>query len=91
MRLAGPGASPDARVRISTATRLWMTSGGGGGYVVVLRAAPPAATLRAVAVAPERTNPHPGPSLAAELVAARRFHERSLTVWIEPFVHHSGR
>jgi hypothetical protein len=44
-----------------------------------------------VAVAPERTNPHPGPSLAVELVADRRFHERSLTVRIEPFVLHSGR
>ena len=56
----------------------------GRGYRVIPLAAPRDATLVAVRVARQPTNPHPGPSLRVELVRRGRFHERSLAVRIEP-------
>jgi hypothetical protein len=51
----------------------------GAGYRVVPLGAPRAATLTAVAVARQPTNPHPGPSLRVDLAGGR-----TLAVRIEP-------
>jgi hypothetical protein len=56
----------------------------GHGYRVVPITAPREATLVAIQVARQPTNPHPGPSLRVELVRRGPFHERSLAVRIEP-------
>lgn len=56
----------------------------GSGYRVVPLGAPRAATLTAIAVARQPTNPHPGPSLQVELARRGGFHRRTLAVRIEP-------
>jgi hypothetical protein len=80
VRLAGPGAHPDARVALSKVAVVTL----GRGYVVIPISGPPGATLQAVPVAPEATNPSPGPSLAVALISRGRFAGRSLAVRIEP-------
>ena len=49
-----------------------------GGYRISRLNGPPDATLFAVEVKPEATNPTPGPSLAVQLTARRSFHRVSL-------------
>jgi hypothetical protein len=56
----------------------------GGDYGTPLRYTLRAATLLAVPVAAEPTNPSPGPTLAIELAAGERLRQRSLAVTIEP-------
>ncbi len=56
----------------------------GSGYRVVPLERPRGATLTAVRVARQPTNPHPGPTLRVELVRRGAFHERSLAVRIVP-------
>ena len=80
VRLAGPGARPGARVALSQVALLTL----GRGYRLIPISRPAGATLLAVPVAPEATNPSPGPSLAVELVSRGRFAGRSLAVRIEP-------
>jgi hypothetical protein len=71
---------PGTRIRLADVTAVDV----GRGYRVVPLAAPRDATLVAVRVARQPTNPHPGPSLRVELLRQGRFHERSLAVRIEP-------
>jgi hypothetical protein len=56
----------------------------GRGYRVVPLERPSGATLSAVRVARQPTNPHPGPTLRAELVRHGAFHQRALAVRIVP-------
>ena len=56
----------------------------GRGYRLVPLERPRGATLSAVRVARQRTNPHPGLTLRVELVRRGAFHERSLAVRIVP-------
>src|SRR5262245_51821856 len=56
----------------------------GAGYRVVPMSAPRAATLAAVAVSRQPTDPHPGPSLQVELARRGGFHQRTLAVRLEP-------
>ena len=71
---------PGTRIRLADVASLEL----GRGYRVVPLTAPRDATLVAIKVARQPTNPHPGPSLRVELVRRGRFHERSLAVRIEP-------
>jgi hypothetical protein len=71
---------PGTRIRLADVDSLGL----GTGYHVVPLTASRDATLVAVQVARQPTNPHPGPSLRVELVRRGRFHERSLAVRIEP-------
>jgi hypothetical protein len=80
VRLAGPGALPGARVRLTDVAALTL----GRGYRLIPLTGPPRATLFAVPVGRQRTNPRPGPSLAIELVARGRLRARTLAVRIEP-------
>jgi hypothetical protein len=80
LRLAGPGATPGTRVALSDIAAVEL----GHAYRVIPLRRPRAATLVAVAVNRQPTNPHPGPSLRVELVRHGPFHERSLAVRIEP-------
>ena len=80
LRLAGPGARPGARVALSQVALLTL----GRGYRLIPISRPAGATLLAVAVPPEATNPSPGPSLAVELTGSGGFRERTLAVRIEP-------
>jgi hypothetical protein len=54
------------------------------GYGVVRLNGPPGATLFAVEVAPEPTNPTPAASLAVQLTAGHRFRRVSLAAALEP-------
>jgi hypothetical protein len=72
-----PGA---ARVRLADVATLEL----GRGYRLVPLERPRGATLSAVRVARQRTNPHPGPTLRVELARRGPFHERSLAVRIVP-------
>ena len=72
-----PGA-PDVRLAEVAALEL------GRGYRLVPLERPAGATLSAVHVARQATNPHPGPTLRVELVRAGAFHQRSLAVRIVP-------
>jgi hypothetical protein len=72
-----PGA---ARARLADVAALEL----GRGYRVVLLERPPGATVSAVRVARQPTNPHPGPTLRVELVRRGAFHLRSLAVRIVP-------
>jgi hypothetical protein len=56
----------------------------GRGYRVVPLERPRGATLTAIRVARQRTNPHPGPTLRVELARRGAFHQRSLAVRIVP-------
>ena len=56
----------------------------GRGYRVMPLTRPGGATVVAVSVDRQPTNPHPGPSLRIELVRRGAFHERTLGVRIEP-------
>jgi hypothetical protein len=56
----------------------------GRGYRMVPLERPRGATLSAVRVGRQPTNPHPGPTLRIELVRRGAFHERSLAVRIVP-------
>jgi hypothetical protein len=80
VRLAGPGADPAASVALSDVAAVTL----GHGYRIFPLGGPPGARLLAVPVAPEATNPSPGPSLAIQLVARGRFRARSLAVRIVP-------
>ena len=80
LRLAGAGARPGTRVALSQVALLTL----GRGYRLIPISRPAGATLLAVPVAPEGTNPSPGPSLAIELVSSGRFAGRSVAVRIEP-------
>jgi hypothetical protein len=71
---------PGVRVRLAEV----MSVDVGRGYRVVPLGRSRGATLVAVRVQRQRTNPHPGPSLRVELVRRGAFHERSLAVRIEP-------
>jgi hypothetical protein len=71
--------APRARVRLGDVDRIDL-----GGYRVARLNGPPDATLFAVPVRPEATNPTPAPSLAVELSARRRFVRLSLAAAIEP-------
>jgi hypothetical protein len=71
---------PGTRIRLADVDSLEL----GDGYRVVPLTASRDATLVAVQVARQPTNPHPGPSLRVERVRRGRFHERSLAVRIEP-------
>jgi len=55
-----------------------------GRYRVVPLSRPRGATLVALSVARQPTNPHPGPTLRVELARHGAFHERSLAARIEP-------
>jgi hypothetical protein len=55
-----------------------------GGYRLTRLHGPPRATLFAVPVKPEATNPAPGPSLAIQLGAWRRFHRVSVAARLMP-------
>ena len=72
------------RVRLSDVAALSLGRGAAGGYRLVPLTGPPRATLFAVAVRPQRTNPFPGPSLAIELLTDGRLRSRTLAVRIEP-------
>jgi hypothetical protein len=84
VRLAGPGIRRPGAFPLSHVTQVRLGSLGQGGYRLVPRTESPRATLLAVPASPERTNPHPGPSLAIELVPRQRFHRRTLAVRIVP-------
>ena len=79
-RLAGAGARSGARVALSHVALLTL----GRGYRLIPISRPAGATLLAVPVAPQATNPSPGPSLAVELTGSGGFRERTLAVRIEP-------
>ena len=72
----------DAGVRVPLADVTALDAG--GGYRVVPLGRPRGATLIAVRVARQPTNPHPGPSVRVDLVRRGTFHERTLAVRIEP-------
>ena len=71
---------PGVRVRLAGVVAVHV----GHGYRVVPLAAPRGATLVAVRVERQPTNPNPGPSLRVQLVRRGAFHERVLAVRIEP-------
>jgi hypothetical protein len=84
VRLGGPGADPDARVRLAEAERIELGRGERGGYTLVPQGGPDGAVLTATAARPQRTNPDPGPRLDIELVAFESFSETGLRVEIRP-------
>jgi hypothetical protein len=71
--------APRERVRLADVRRVEL-----GGYRITRLDGPPGATLFAVPVAAEPTNPTPAPSLAVQLGAGRRFGRLSLAATIEP-------
>ncbi len=74
----GTGA-PRARVRLGDVVRVSL-----GGYRIRRLTGPPDATLFAVPVSAEPTNPRPEPSLVVQLTERRRFHAVRLAAVIEP-------
>jgi hypothetical protein len=72
--------APGVRIRLADVAGVDV----GGGYRIVPLRAPRGATLVAVRVGRQPTNPHPGPSLRVEMVRRGAFHERTLAVRIEP-------
>jgi hypothetical protein len=74
----GAGA-PRRRVRLADVRRVDL-----GGYRLERLNGPPGATLFAVPVRPEPTNPSPAASLAVQLSPGHRFHRLSLAAAIVP-------
>jgi hypothetical protein len=54
------------------------------GYVVVPKVRPIGATVHTINVAPQSTEPHPGPTLEVQLTDSQKFHKRSFVVRISP-------
>jgi hypothetical protein len=54
------------------------------GYVVMPKVRPIGATVHAVNVAPQSTEPHPGPTLEVKLTDGQKFHKRSFVARIAP-------
>jgi hypothetical protein len=71
--------APRQRVRLADVARVNL-----GGYRIARLHGPPGATLFAVPVPPEATNPTPGPSLAIQLGTWRRFRGVALGARIVP-------
>jgi hypothetical protein len=71
--------APRQRVRLADVARVQL-----GRYRIGRLHGPPGATLFAVPVQPEATNPTPGPSLAIQLGAWRRFHRVALSARLTP-------
>jgi hypothetical protein len=79
VRLGTDAPRARARVRLGEVDHVEL-----GGYRIARLNGPPDATLFAVSVQPEATNPTPAPSLAVQLGARRPFDRLSLAAAIEP-------
>ena len=71
VRLAGAGTRTGTRLALSDVVRLELGRGDRGGYGLVPLQRPAGATLVARTVAPQPTNPRPGPTLQVELGPGR--------------------